>query len=112
MLVCGSLRGLPDSVAAFWPQTVVQTCEGHLLCKSFAYAGRQDWSKIAKDLKPVHTAPTEAAAFDRFAEFSEKWEHKYPAIVRLWTNAWAEFGPGYDVEIRKEELVGPDWPLT
>jgi transposase-like protein len=53
-----------------------------------------------------------SAAFDRFAEFSEKWEHKYPAIVRLWTNAWAEFGPGYDVEIRKEELVGPDWPLT
>ncbi|WP_372503872.1 IS256 family transposase [Actinomadura rupiterrae] len=103
MLVCDGLKGLPDSVAAVWPQTVVQTCVVHLLRNSFAYAGRQDWSKLAKDLKPVYTAPTEAAAFDRFAEFSEKWERKYPAIVRLWTNAWAEFVPflAFDVEIRK-----------
>jgi len=103
MLVCDGLKGLPDSVAATWPQTVVQTCVVHLLRNSFAYAGRQDWSQIAKDLKPVYTAPSEAAAFDRFAEFCEKWEHKYPAIVRLWTNAWAEFVPflAFDVEIRK-----------
>lgn len=103
MLVCDGLKGLPDSVAATWPQTVVQTCVVHLLRNSFAYAGRQHWSQIAKDLKPVYTAPSEAAAFDRFAEFSEKWEHKYPAIVRLWTNAWAEFVPflAFDVEIRK-----------
>jgi transposase-like protein len=34
--------------------------------------------------------------------FSDKWEHKYPAIVPLWTNAWAEFVPflAFDVEIR------------
>jgi transposase-like protein len=103
MLVCDGLKGLPDSIAATWPQTVVQTCVVHLLRNSFAYAGRQDWSQLAKDLKPVYTAPSEAAAFDRFAEFCEKWEHKYPAIVRLWTNAWAEFVPflAFDVEIRK-----------
>jgi putative transposase len=29
---------------------------------------------IAKDLKPVYAAPTEQAALDRFAEFSQKWE--------------------------------------
>jgi transposase-like protein len=27
------------------------------------------------------------------AEFSERWEVKYPAIVKLWENAWAEFVP-------------------
>jgi putative transposase len=103
MLVCDGLKGLPDSVGAVWPQAVVQTCVVHLLRNSFAYAGRQHWSQIARDLKPVYTAPTEAAAFDRFAEFSETWEHKYPAIVRLWTNAWPEFVPflAFDVEIRK-----------
>lgn len=41
------------------------------------------------DLKPVYTAPSESAALDRFAEFSEKWEARYPAIVRLWEQAWA-----------------------
>ncbi len=47
----------------------------------------QDWAEIAKDLKPVYTAPSEQAALDRFAEFSDKWEKRYPAIIRLWTNA-------------------------
>ena len=45
------------------------------------------------DLKPVYTAPSEQAALDRFAEFSDKWEKRYPAIIRLWTNTWAEFVP-------------------
>ncbi|WP_396121936.1 transposase, partial [Aestuariimicrobium sp. p3-SID1156] len=55
------------------------------------------------DVRPIYTAPTAAAARDRFEEFAEKWGKPYPAIVRLWENAWAEFIPflDYDVEIRK-----------
>jgi putative transposase len=102
IVVCDGLKGLPDSVAAVWPKTVVQTCIVHLLRNSFKYASRKDWAAIAKDLKPVYTAATEQAALDRFAEFSAVWENRYPAIVRLWTNAWAEFVPflGFDIEIR------------
>ena len=39
---------------------------------------------------------------DRFAEFSGRWEAKYPAIVKLWENAWAEFVPflAFDTQIR------------
>ena len=51
MLVCDGLKGLPDSVAAVWPLTIVQTCIIHLLRNTFRYAGRQDWEKIAKDLQ-------------------------------------------------------------
>jgi putative transposase len=101
--VCDGLKGLPEAIAAVWPQTLVQTCIVHLLRNSFRYASRADWAAIAKDLKPVYTAPSEQAALDRFAEFCEKWEARYPAIVRLWTNAWAEFTPflQFDTEIRK-----------
>lgn len=103
MLVCDGLSGLPDAVNNVWPRTVVQTCVVHLLRNSFSYAGRQDWAKIAADLKPVYTAPTEDAATTQFLQFSEKWGTKYPGIVRLWENAWAEFVPflQFDVEIRK-----------
>jgi len=103
MVVCDGLKGLPDAVNAVWDKTIVQTCIVHLLRNSFRYASRADWAAIAQDLKPVYTAPSEQAALDRFAEFSDKWEQKYPAIVRLWTNAWAEFVPflAFDVEIRK-----------
>jgi putative transposase len=74
----------------------------HLLRNSFKYASKKDWAAIARDLKLVYTAPSESAALDAFAEFSEKWEKKYPAIIRLWTNAWAEFVPflRFDQEIR------------
>lgn len=103
MLVCDGLTGLPDAVANVWPQTLVQTCIVHLLRNSFRYAARQDWEKIAKALKPVYTAPTESAAMERWLEFCEVWGGKYPAIVRLWENAWAEFVPflQFDPEIRK-----------
>jgi len=102
IVVCDGLKGLPDAVAQVWPQTIVQTCIVHLLRNSFRYASRKDWAAIAKDLKPVYTAPSEQAALDRFAEFCEKWETRYPAIVRLWTSAWAEFVPflQFDTEIR------------
>jgi transposase-like protein len=102
IVVCDGLKGLPDAVGAVWPATIVQTCIVHLLRNSFRYASKTDWSAIAKDLKPVYTAPSEQAALDRFAEFGEKWEKRYPAIIRLWTNAWAEFVPflQFDTEIR------------
>jgi putative transposase len=74
----------------------------HLLRNSFRYASRKDWTAIAKDLKPIFTAATEAAALERFADFSGTWEAKYPAIVELWENAWAEFVPflSFHPEIR------------
>jgi putative transposase len=102
IVVCDGLKGLPEAIAAIWPQTIVQTCIVHLLRNSFKYASKKDWAAIARDLKPVYTAVSESAALDAFAEFSEKWEKKYPAIIRLWTNAWAEFVPflQFDREIR------------
>ncbi len=37
---------------------------------------------------------------------------RYPAVVRLWDNAWAEFVPflDYDVEIRTVHEVGVQHP--
>ncbi len=102
MVVCDGLTGLPEAISAVWPQAITQTCIVHLLRNSFRYAGRQHWDAIAKALKPVYTAPTESAAMERFLEFTETWGARYPAIVRLWDNAWAEFVPflSFDTEIR------------
>lgn len=43
---------------------------------------------------------TAAAALD---DLEDKWGIRYPAIIRLWRNAWEEFIPflDYDVEIRR-----------
>jgi putative transposase len=102
IVVCDGLKGLPDAIGATWPQALTQTCVVHLLRNSFRYASRRDWPALARDLKPVYTAPTETAALERLAEFAEVWEGRYPAIVKLWESAWAEFVPflGFDPEIR------------
>jgi transposase-like protein len=70
---------------------------------SFRCASKRDWRELTKDLKPIYTAPSATAALDLFAEFSDMWGRRYPAVIRLWTDAWAEFVPflDFDVELRK-----------
>jgi putative transposase len=103
IVVCDGLKGLPESVTTVWPRTIVQTCVIHLLRNTFRYASKKYWDAIAKDIRPVYTAPNEEAALARFEEFVDKWGSTYPAIVRLWRSAWSEFIPflDYDVEIRR-----------
>ncbi len=103
MIVCDGLKHLPAAVGQVWPATIVQACIVHLLRNSFGYASRKDWSGVAAALKPIYSASNEAEALDRFVEFSESdLGRKYPAICRLWENAWAEFVPflAFDREIR------------
>jgi transposase-like protein len=103
ILVCDGLTGLPDAVASVWPKTIVQACVVHLIRASFRYASKAHWPELARDLKPIYTAATEAAALERLAEFAGRWEAKYPAIVKLWENSWAEFVPflSFDQEVRQ-----------
>jgi transposase-like protein len=103
IVVCDGLKGLPDAITTAWPLAVVQQCIIHLIRNTFRYASRKYWPQIAADLKPVYTAASEAEATLRRDEFCEKWGIPYPAIRRLWENAWSEFVPflDYDVEIRK-----------
>src|SRR5580693_7818896 len=76
IMVCDGLKGLPEAITTVWPQAVTQTCIVHLLRNSFRYASRRDWEAIAKALRPVYTAVSEAAALDAFAEFGGTWEAK------------------------------------
>jgi transposase-like protein len=84
MVVCDGLTGLPTSIETVWPQAITQTCVVPLLRNSFRYASKKHWPAIAKDLKPIYTAPSESAALDAFVAFTEQWGTRYPAIARLW----------------------------
>jgi putative transposase len=102
-LVCDGLKGLPDVVVNVWPQTIVQTCIIHLIRNTFRLASRKDWDAMKRDLKPIYTAVNATAARAAFDELVQRWGGRYPAIIRLWDNAWQEFIPflDYDVEIRQ-----------
>ena len=67
--VCDGLKGLPEAITTVWPQALVQACVLHLIRNTFRYAARQYWEQMARDLRPVYTAPSEAGATERFTEF-------------------------------------------
>jgi putative transposase len=101
--VCDGLKGLPEAITTTWELATVQACVIHLIRNTFRFASRKYWDEMSRDLRPVYTAPSEAAARERFSEFDAKWGKQYPAISKLWENAWSEFIPflDYDVEIRR-----------
>ena len=102
-VVCDGLKGLPDVVSNVWPHAIVQTCIIHLLRNTFRLTSRKYWDEIKRDVKPIYTAVNATAARTAFDELTEKWGQRYPAVIRLWDNAWTEFIPflDYDVEIRR-----------
>ncbi|TNH23970.1 IS256 family transposase [Micromonospora orduensis] len=102
-LVCDGLKGVPEVVTNVWPQTVVQTCIIHLIRNTFRLTSRKYWDALKHDIKPIYTAVNAQAARAAFDDLADKWGDRYPAVIRLWDNAWAEFIPflDYDVEIRK-----------
>ena len=101
-VVCDGLKGLPEVVGNAWPQAIVQTCVIHLIRNTFRLASRRDWDALKRDLKPIYTAVNAGAARAALDELADRWGQRYPAIIRLWQNAWDEFIPflDYDVEIR------------
>jgi transposase-like protein len=102
-VVCDGLKGLPEVVSNVWPAAIVQTCIIHLIRQTFRLASRRDWDALKRDVKPIYTAINAAAAREAFDQLAETWGPRYPAIVRLWDNAWQEFIPflDYDIEIRR-----------
>jgi transposase-like protein len=103
IVACDGLKGLPEAIGEVWPQATVQLCVVHLVRASLRYASKRYWSQISKDLRAVYTAPTEAAAGQRFAEFEAAWGAQYPAIIRLWRSNWEQFTPflAFPAPIRK-----------
>jgi transposase-like protein len=75
------LKGLPDAINAVWELAVVQTCIVHLIRNTFRYAARQYWDEMSRDLRPVYTAPSEAAAKERFVAAPTPSNPSTPATV-------------------------------
>jgi putative transposase len=103
IVCCDGLTGLPDAIAATWPDAVVQTCVVHLLRNSMRYVSYDDRKLIAAALRPIYTAVNADAAEAALAEFRRVHGRKYPGIVAGWERAWNEFTPflAFDTDIRK-----------
>ena len=102
-LVCDGLKGLPEVVGNVWPHTIVQTCIIHLIRNTFRLASQAGLGRAQTRREADLHRGQRAAARAAFDELVETWGARYPAIVKLWDNAWEEFIPflDYDLEIRR-----------
>jgi putative transposase len=87
------LTGFPDAIEAVFPQAWVQTCIVHQIRSSMRYVSYQDRRPLAKDLKPIYTAPNADAALVELERFHATWGDRYPMITDAWRARWEHITP-------------------
>jgi len=82
------LTGFPEAINAVFPKTKIQLCIVHLVRNSLRYVSYKDMKAVAADLKAIYQSVNAEQAENALLAFGEKWDSKYPAISRSWTNHW------------------------
>jgi putative transposase len=97
------LKGFPEAIETIYPKTQVQLCLVHLVRFSLAYVSYKERKAVAADLKLIYRAATIEEAEHKLAEFSEKWDARYPSIAKSWKANWARVIPmfGFPEDIRR-----------
>jgi putative transposase len=105
ILICcvDGLSGFPEAIEAIFPRTTVQTCIVHLIRSSLKYVSRREREQVARDLKPIYTAPDADQAQLELEAFDEKWGQRFPVITQAWLNAWEHVIPflAFPDEVRR-----------
>lgn len=97
------LTGFPEAINTVFPKTKIQLCIVHLVRNSLRYVSYKDMKAVAADLKLIYQSITIEQAESALRGFGEKWDAKYPAISRSWTNHWQNIVTlfAFPAEIRK-----------
>lgn len=102
--VSDGLKGIPESLAAAYPQAILQTCIVHLIRNSLDYASWKDRKAVAAALRPIYTALNAEAAEAALTAFEQsEWGIKLPHVAASWRRAWDYVTPffAFPPEIRR-----------
>ena len=102
--VTDGLKGMPEALAAIYPQTTLQTCIVHLIRHSLDFANWKERKPMAAALRVIYTAPSAEAAVDALDAFERgPWGTKFPTVVASWRRAWTHVIPffAFPPEVRR-----------
>lgn len=77
----------------------------HLVRNSLRLVSRKDWPVITRQMRSIYTATTVPAAEAYLAEFSARWQERYPALIASWERAWPEFVPFLEFPAELRHIV-------
>jgi transposase-like protein len=98
------LTGFPDAIHAVFPATVIHQCVVHLVRQSLQYVNWKERKAVARQLRAIYQASSEAAALTALADLEASATHaKYPQIVPLWRRHWERIAPAlaYPLAVRR-----------
>ena len=98
-----NLTGICDAINAIFPRAKNQLCIVHQIRNSCKFVPYKDRKAVCADLKKIYgTVNLDDAEYAK-EEFREKWNKKYPNILKSWDKNWSELTTffEYPQEIRK-----------
>jgi len=97
------LKGFPEAIETIFPKTEVQLCVVHQIRSSLKYVGSKHQKEFMVDLKRVYKAVTKELAESELDILEEKWNDKYPIVIKSWRSNWDRLSQyfTYPEEIRR-----------
>ena len=98
-----NLTGLCEAINAVFPKTKNQLCIVHQIRSSCKFVPYKDRKAVCADLKKIYGAVNLDDAELAKEAFREKWDKKYPNILKSWDRNWPELTTLFEFprEIRK-----------
>lgn len=98
-----NLTGLSEAINSIFPKTKSQLFIIHQVRNSCKFVPYKDRKAVCADLKKIYGAVNLDDAEYAKEEFREKWDRKYPNILKSWDKNWAELTAFFEYpdEIRK-----------
>ncbi|GIV34106.1 MAG: hypothetical protein KatS3mg031_1641 [Chitinophagales bacterium] len=104
MLVCiDNLKGFAEAIQTIFPKTEIQSCIVHQIRNSLKYISYKERKAFMADLKNVYQAPTKESAEQALDVLEQKWQHRYPLVIKSWRANWEKLSAyfKYPENIRK-----------
>jgi putative transposase len=90
-----NLTGFKEAIGVAYPRTEIQQCVIHQIRNSMKYISYKDSKEFLADLKLVYQADTKDMAESHLVNVSNKWEGKYPLVIKSWIKNWEELSAYY-----------------
>jgi putative transposase len=90
-----NLTGFKEAISTAFPRTEIQQCVIHQVRNSMKYIAYKDSKEFLLDLKLIYQADTKDMAEGQLINLSDKWEEKYPLVIKSWTKNWEELSAYY-----------------
>jgi len=100
-----NLKGLGEAINAVFPKTKQQLCIVHQIRNSTKFVPYKDRKAVCADLKKIYGAVNLDDAEYAKEEFRERWNKKYPSILRSWDDNWAELTMFFEFPEQVRHLI-------